>query len=360
MHSPGPVTVAGLFSTASGIGESARLCAAALDAMGRSPVRVDLSDVFGQRDLAPCLDLSPMPTDREGLLILHLNAPETERALFALNMMRGRRWRVIGYWAWELETLPPHWRAAQAYLSEIWTPSEFVARAVAKLVNIPVRCAPHALSHKATAQEISPHTPRTCLIMADGRSSFTRKGALDAISLFQQAFSPEFPIKSPVKLIVKTRNLEESPDMMARLQALAREDTRISFINHSLSSNERDLLLQQADIILSTHRSEGFGLHLAEAMAAGKLVVATAWSGNLEFMTQDNSLLIPGSPVPVEDPGGPYQDATDTHWSQPDISAGARMLREIAFDDVRLQAIGEKARADIRSTLTPARHLKWL
>ena len=52
---------------------------------------------------------------------------------------------------------------------------------------------------------------------------------------------------------------------------------------HTLAPEDRHALTACADIVLSLHRGEGFGLVMAEAMLLGKPVVATGWSGNTDY-----------------------------------------------------------------------------
>ena len=288
---PPEIIVAGLFSTASGIGESARLCSSALDRIGLAHRKIDLSRLFGQVDLAETPGLLTLP-EGEGVVLLHLNAPETERALFEIGARRRSNWRFIGFWAWESSYLPGSWKAAARYLDEIWTPSRFCADVVRDRIKKTVRVCPHAVMPSAAppsapAQSMAVDPGIVCLAMADSRSSFHRKNLLGAITIFQDAFSHE----PQHRLILKTRNLNEAPDWAQTLSQAARMDPRIEIINEALSAPNLRALIATCDVLLSPHRAEGFGLTLAEAMMFEKLVIATGWSGNLEFMNAQNSVL---------------------------------------------------------------------
>src|SRR5262249_21291356 len=146
---------------------------------GLSPIAVDLSEFFGQADYDPPYALEPMPEARRGTLILHANAPETERALFKLGMFRPKQWRTIGCWAWELEAAPASWAAAQRHLSEVWALSSFVENAFQQKLSIPVKTVRPLVSPppvSADRQRFNiPGRAIACLTMADGRSSFERK-----------------------------------------------------------------------------------------------------------------------------------------------------------------------------------------
>src|SRR3954470_14746383 len=90
-------------------------------------------------------------------------------------------------------------------------------------------------------------------------------------------------------------------------------------------------LVSAADCLVSLHRSEGLGLHLAEAMWLGTPVIATRYSGNLDFMDDDNSLLIDAGLVHVERGEGVYPSTAK--WADPDLDHAAAAMRRIANDD---------------------------
>src|SRR5262249_29627249 len=104
------------------------------------------------------------------------------------------------------------------------------------------------------------------------------------------------------------------------------------------------------DAYVSLHRSEGFGLTMAEAMALGKPVIATRYSGNLDFMTDDNSLLVDCRPVPVARSAHLYR--TGCTWAEPSVEHAAQLMRRVADDPDHGRAIGERARRDVRVTLS--------
>lgn len=343
-----PVIVAGLYSTASGVGETARSCARALQDRGVEVLRCDLSALFGQAEstFRPSRTLSH-PGQQCGTIILHVNAPETELALFGMRAWRLQNWRIIGYWAWELERLPDGWASAARYLSEIWTPSRFSAAAIQASVDVPVHTVPPAIQPPdplpVRCRQLTEFEGLTCLVMADGRSSLERKNVIAAIRLFDRAFGA----RTDVRLVVKTRNLDADPRKARVIRKLCHAPNKL-LIDEALSNDEKWALLNSADILLSLHRSEGFGLSLAEAMALGKAVIATRWSGNLDFMTRANSVLVPARFIPVADPSGPYDGVLDARWAAPDLDSALKALKWVAASPEARQEIGNVARATIR------------
>lgn len=348
----GPLVIAGMFKTANGIGRAARACFDTLTADGLNPIAVDLSDLLNQVDQTSDVPLSPMPKTKTGTLILFANAPETERALSGLGLHRLRSWQIIGCWAWELSTAPPGWARQARFLSEIWTPSRFVSESLGAGMPVSVRTVPHHVRPLAVDRGRSVDSHRagehvTFLTMADGRSSFPRKNILATIEMFRAAFDAG----ERARLVVKCRNLDLFRDYQKEVMQLAASDSRIEVIDRSVSMDEHRALMESSDVLVSAHRSEGFGLHLAEAMAMGLPVVATAWSGNLEFMTSENSILLPYSLTRVEDPTGVYPTCEKAEWADVDIGAGVKALRDVFSSPDYRDKLAEAGRHGIASAL---------
>ncbi|MDZ7627851.1 MAG: glycosyltransferase [Parvularculaceae bacterium] len=316
----GPVVVAGLFRTASGIGESARSCADALDDAGIAHLCVDLSDAFNQVDMEADRPLSAMPAARTGTLILHVNAPEVAPALHVLKHYGAKTWRIAGCWVWELETAPQSWARAARALSEIWAPSTFCHDAFRNLTTRPVKLVPYRIKPPEGLAQAGAHDGVVVLTMADGRSSLARKNVAGAIRVFLAALGG----REDCRLIVKTRNLSEFSEEAAALRCAAQDHPRIEFMDVSLTPLDRWRLIASCDILLSLHRSEGFGLPIAEALALGKAVVATGWSAPTDFTPPE--MLTPYTLEPVRDTNGPYDAFTKSRWAAPDEEAAARLL----------------------------------
>lgn len=328
-----PLVVAGLFSTANGIGEAARTTYRALQAAGLNPIAVDLSEPFAPVDLTSEIQCQPMPDDQAGTLILQLNGPETMSAMQHLGLERGRNWYTIGYWAWELPTFPKGWDKAFRYLSELWTISNFTADALRKHEDAPDI---HVFGHAITPRKgVRPARMKfgwkkdqlVFLTMADSMSSFERKNPIATIRAFRAAFG-EDPSK---RLIVKTRNLARSEAAMENLKAAIHGAENIEILDRSLSEKDQWALLKSCDVLVSLHRSEGFGLGLAETMALGKPVICTDWSGNMDFTNETSAALVRSSLIPCIDEYGIYGD-TSAHWADPDHEDAVKQMRRLAED----------------------------
>lgn len=347
------VCVAGLLSSSSGLGAGARYCVQALEASGVPTSTVDLSAEFGHDDFD-----SPARADRSGpsgagQVVIHINGPEFERACFLLNLWKGHGKKVIGYWAWELPTPPPGWEAALAYLHEVWTPSSFVADAIRPLTDKPVRVIPHFVPQVGTAGASANSDQigsASFLIIADGRSSFARKNVAASIRAFQDGAK-----SAASRLFVKLRSARLYPQHLDEVRSLAAQDSRIVLVDRVLNAHQYGALLDEADVLLSLHRSEGFGFPMAECMARGKPVIATGWSGNMDFMDAQSAALVPYSLVPVNDPCGVYQAAAGAVWAEPDQDAAVKILAELEADPDLRAAIGRRARSRVSALGDPAR-----
>ena len=185
-----PIGIAGLFSTASGVGEGARLAYASLEAAGLAPTAFDLSPAFGQVELGEGARRRPV-TPGAGSLIVHHNGPYLPHALWALGRARVRGRRIIGYWAWELPRLPPDGRPACAIVHEIWVPSTFTRDAVAAATDKPVHVVPHPLPPTAATPNMRgklglPEQALVVLNVFHLGSAFARKNPLAAVAAFRK------------------------------------------------------------------------------------------------------------------------------------------------------------------------------
>ncbi len=342
----GGVIVAGELTRASGLGEGARLMLRALEAIGVPAWPLDIGPLLP----AHAADLPPPPAPNApappgAALVLHVNAPALPLVLARLprGLARGRR--VVGFWAWELPVMAPEWRAGARFVHEAWAPSNFTAIAVAPLVDGRTRVVPHPI---AMAPPICAAPDRTrlglpsdalvVLVAFNLASSFARKNPLAAIEAFRAAFND----RADRVLVIKVGNPAHAPGDFARLTAAVAGAPNIRIETRTFLAAEAHCLTAAADIVLSLHRSEGFGLVPAEAMLLGRPVVATGWSGNMTFMDEGCAALIGYRLVPARDPRAVYEVPGAT-WAEPDVAQAADWLRRLAEDPglrARLGAAG--------------------
>lgn len=249
--------------------------------------------------------------------------------------------RISGFWAWELSEIPSYFKHTAALLDEVWAVSSFTQKAllsggiVAKTIKLPVPI-PDLPSFKPKSEMFS------VLISFDFASDWRRKNPADGIRAYKKAF----PTQGDTRLVVKSKNSAKFKREMSVLQNLALGRSDITFISKSLDAFDYQKLLRESSVFLSLHRSEGYGLNIVDSMARGLPVIATGYSGNLDFMNNTNSILVPFDLTPVNFYAGlPIKSS----WAQPDINFAANALRSMYEDRNLARDIGMAGRQHVIS-----------
>lgn len=354
------VALYGHLSGVSGLASAARGTGAALGAAGIPFTGFDIPDGAGPRiAFDPGLPEEEARQRSPGATAIDLVHTNPDALLTALSgrdpsatrAVGSGRFRV-GYWAWEgLAGIPAHWHRAFELFDEIWVPSQFTARAVAHHVPVPVLAMGHpveALPTGLSRRDLRlPERGFCFLAMVDALSNLARKNPTGVIRAYCAAF-PE--PSAEVFLVLKIRNLDARNLEVLRRSIGSRGD--ILLLNGTLSQIALGSLMAACDAYVSLHRAEGFGLTIAEAMAAGKPVIATDYSANTEFMTSGTGYPVPFRLVELEKDDGYYRKGT--RWADPDLAEAARLMRRLVANRDEGRETGARAAAQIRQALSPA------
>jgi glycosyltransferase involved in cell wall biosynthesis len=351
------VRVTGYLSHTLGLGAAARGYAQALQAAGVAvstasvplhhlELPLELQDGYGRHGFEDVAHDGA----HHGFEIVAVNAEELPSFVERLgeDYFQGPR---IGVWGWETDTIPARWQRAFALVQEIWVYSRFMAQNIGAVAPVPTIALPPPV--QAPAEPVAPlrlDVPEDgflFLFVFDYLSTIQRKNPVGLIEAFKRAFAPgEGP-----RLLLKTINGPLRPLAEEEVLWAAHGRPDIHVIDRSLSGAELNGLMAACDCYVSLHRSEGFGLTMAEAMAIGKPVIGTGYSGNLDFMNAANSYLVEyelgrvGPDCEIYPPEGT--------WAQPSVEHAAQLLRRVVQRPEEAAAIGARARADIAQELSP-------
>lgn len=352
-NEPG-INLIGYLHAESGVGEAAR---SSLRALRRSGLPFSLIDYrLGNISRMDEIVNGNGNQIRYPINLVHVNADQSKIARDHLGgqLFQGRY--NIGYWYWEMPIFPDFLHFAYDQVDEIWVSTEYNRVAISKFTDKPVTLVPPAIEvnieKPLTRTEL--HLDQEAFIffhMSDTLSMSERKNPEGVIRAFQQAFGDR--LEEDVRLVIKLSNLERRPELAAEVYAAMERDPRIQLIDGYLDRNTLNNLINACDCYVSLHRAEGFGLPIAEAMYLGKPVIATYWSGNVDFMNQENSMPVHYTLVELNEDIGPYQKGQ--LWAEPDIGDAAEKMSSMVENKELRKRLADAAARDVRAMLSPGR-----
>ncbi len=307
--------------------------------------------------MVDCLSFSG-PAD---VVILHLN-PDAWPGLLSdeHRAIISRARKVIGAWVWETQRIPENWYPGFDAVDSIWAPSEYCASVFGKSAKALVEVIPYFIAVRPAAtdrimwqamrDEIGlTRDQRVILYCFDGASYLVRKNPMGLIA----AFEASGLARSGWALVLKTKNLFDLPAQGRRLQDAAQQTPGVILIDKSFDSAMMEILMNLADIYASPHCSEGFGMTIAEAMAIGKIVVATDYGGSRDFVDSSCGYPVTYALHTLTEDHGHYTQGNV--WADVDTTALAGALREaaqrIAAGDLSIGAAArERIQANYSST----------
>lgn len=348
---PPVVEVIGLFRAELGVGEAARRSASALRAAGVVHRTTGWHRASASRESAVAPESSLDLRGKSDVAIVNVNADVFSWISQDLGPTHLHGRYRIGAWFWELSDFPKSLYPAFDLVDEVWAATRFMRDAISQSSPLPVVHMPIPL----VAPEVA-DVPRadlglderfTFLFVFDLLSVSGRKNPIGLIEAYTKAFAEG----DGARLVIKTINGDQR--RLDREQILIAADGRsdIAVLDGYLDAGHLGALLSAADCYVSLHRSEGLGLTMAESMALGKPVIATAYSGNLDFMTPETAYLVNHTPVAVGRGNDPYDPRA--LWADPDLDQASAYMREIFDNPVEAAATGARARADLERRFSP-------
>ena len=350
------VNLVGFLEGELGLGEVARKLGRALEHAGIPFAAISYRRTPSRQDHP--LELEPSHEAPYDTNVICLNADHLHDFLddVGVDFFAGRY--SIGVWFWESSVFRQENLEGLRFLDEVWVASEYVREAIAAVADVPVLVAPLPIEEpsEATHSRADLGLPEgfTFLFLFDFVSG-QRKNPWAVVKAFKQAFASG---EGPTLVVKSINGRERKPQLLDQLIAAADGRPDIHIVDAFVSAAEKDSYMAACDCFVSLHRSEGFGLPMADAMARGKPVIATGYSGNLDFMDERNSYLVPYRLVSV--PEDWWAHAPGAEWAEPDVEAAAAQMREVYANPSEARALGKRGRASILSTMSLDRTAAFL
>ena len=336
--------VVGFFTAEHGVGEAARTLVTALRTTDIDVSTINYTDTESRTEHYFSTD----DVSRHHTLLMSINADQlvVARERFGDHFFENRY--VIGQWFWELEEAPSWYQPAWSIVNELWAPTRFIetmlrnsAPSHVHVQHVPLPIVAPRIDESITRPRWNLDGRYMFLFIFDLMSIMKRKNPLGLISAYSKAFSPT----DGAQLVIKTMNGDKRPEDLQKLIDAASNRSDITVINEVFTSRETSTLISLADCYVSLHRSEGLGLTLSEAMSLGTPVIATNYSGNIDFMTEENSFLIPWERVAVGEGAGGYSPTAT--WAEPNEEIAAETMRSVFENQLEARIRGARAREDV-------------
>ena len=344
----GGVDILGFFTSEHGVGQAARGLAATLQAVSVPVSTIDYTDTESRREHSYSCD----NVSNYKVLLASINSEQLIAAHNRISPDFFHNRYVIGQWFWELEEAPPWFAPAFPLLNELWAPTRFIETMLRSCVppSVHVEYMPLPVHEPVIDKSLSrAHfglDGRYMFLFAfDFMSVMKRKNPLGLVKAFRSAFSDgEGP-----QLVIKGINGDKRSAELAELRQAVAGRTDITLIDEYFTRMETSTLIGMADCYVSIHRSEGLGLTISEAMSLAVPVIATAYSGNLDFMNNTNSKLVSSlKRVPVGIGAEGYSPTAT--WMEPDLEQAAQYMRLMYENPQGGSDMGERGKRDILRT----------
>jgi glycosyltransferase involved in cell wall biosynthesis len=367
VKSSGPVpgvNAIGDFAAGTGLVEATRRLVQTVASAGIEVVVTDFDLPVPKSPLRTVREVDELPRGRSHEIELWcINVNEFRLVDDSVLRPPGMRPRhVIGLWFWEAASLPAWARIELDRVDEIWVPSRFARDAFRTTTGKPIVVLPCVVDAPPppACQRSDYGLPEDAVLFFfnfDSNSSDARKNPWGVIRAYRDAFTDQ-ERHGPVRLVLKTQNLDAHPQLRAALEQEL-DAVNAILLDGELPREVMNGLLGSIDVYASLHRGEGFGLGIAEAMYLGKPVIVTAYSGNMDYTTRTNSCLVGYTLRPVEASDhdmsphakGVYEPGLT--WAEPNVNQAARWMRYLYDHPNERARIGRAGAITIRKQFSP-------
>jgi len=342
------VNYIGYFNEPCGLTEASISNVKALQSVG---VRVNvISYLFSHKRDVYEDDVNASP-NKYPINIFHINLGTIKEFVKKTGKKQFKNSYNIAFWMWEFEEIPENIVPYMAMFDEIWTASDFCVDIFSKKAHCPVVCMPHPIEIPKSGlsrKELNLKEDNfVFLTIFDSHSTILRKNPYAVIEAFKNAFGFN---NEDVALVIKCIGLDDFPDEKKKFASILKDATNIKLIDERISRRELTGLIENSDSLISLHRSEGFGLTLAEAMFFKKPVIATGYSGNRVFMNKDNSFLVDYCLKPLESSIGMLKKgfiAADAN-----IMDASKKMKEVYENNSKVIDIATNGQKDVLNNLS--------
>ncbi len=343
------VNLIGYIKSEHGLGEACRLTADALAHTKLSWTAYDWEMNNPSRQEDTTWDYKISKDLPYNVSIFNINADQMAVAKQYLPEKAWQGYR-IGIWYWELTEFPEEWCSAFDLVDEIWAPTRFIQDNLQKIAPCPVIYMPPGISRKMPDKKYDrayfelPENAFLFLNMFDAYSYSSRKNPSAAIEAFQMSFKPD---DMTVGLVLKINNISKESKEYNELVEVLKGYQNIYIIPKTMTREEINGLINTCDVSVSLHRSEGLGLLCEESMFFGKPVIATNWSGNTDFMTENSACLVDYTLVPIGEYYG--TNAANQFWAEAKVDHASRYMLRLREDREYYREISRNAKKYIYS-----------
>lgn len=350
---PKGINVVGFLSSVLGLGEAARAMVHGLSSQSNDGWPLELINL--QMPQFPVLQDKTFDNFESefkyAINLTMLNPPEHEYAAkyYDISNFKGRY--NIGLWYWEMVDVIEEWRIGSKLIDELWVTTDYIRDNMLQFTSAPV--------HKVTIPIVIdmfrinadrglfglPENTFLFIFAFDYNSVMSRKNPSAVIEAYRLAFGD----RKDVGLVIKSINSDKQPEHQVELKN-AIKDLNAFVVDGEMERYQNLSLYTACDCYASLHRAEGFGLAMAECMYLGKPVIATGYSGNMEFMNHDNSFPVRYEMVQIQEDHNLYRKGQ--WWAEPDTKHAAVCMNALVNDSNLCKAIGDKAKKHIQTNFS--------